>query len=209
MHPNPIFHDAAAARNLDFARERGFGILAVSQSGAPLLSHISFLLNAAGDSIDLHLVRSNPIARMLSEPAQVSLAISGPDSYISPDWYGVPDQVPTWNYVAVHLTGVLEKLPQEELLPMLDRQSAFYEDRLLPKPPWKTSKMMPEVMEKMMRIIVPCRIKVTGVDGTWKRSQNKSDAVRLRAAEQVAAYGFGVDAPVMAALMQAPDRTSD
>jgi len=57
-------------------------------------------------------------------------------------------------------------------------------------------------MEKMMRMIVPCRMQVTGVDGTWKLGQNKPDAVRHAAAEQAAAYGFGSQADVLAALMR-------
>lgn len=202
MHPNPIYHDADAARNLAYARERGFGVLATNADDGPLLSHVPFLINEAGDVADLHLVRSNPIARSLSEPLKVKIAVSGPDTYVSPDWYGVPDQVPTWNYVAVHLTGVLELRPQEELLDLLDRQSAFYEDRLMPKPPWKTSKMTDDVLHKMMRQIVPCKMQITDVDGTWKLSQNKPDAVRLSAADHVAAYGFGIETDVIAALMQ-------
>lgn len=202
MHPNPIFHDADATRNLAFARERGFGVLAVSAEQEPLLAHVPFLLNELGDVADLHLVRSNPIARALREPLNVKIAVSGPDTYISPDWYGVPDQVPTWNYVAVHLTGVLELRPQEELRGLLDRQSAFYEDRLLPKAPWKTAKMTESVLDKMMRQIVPCRMRVTAVDGTWKLNQNKPDAVRLSAADHVAGYGFGSETNVIAALMR-------
>lgn len=201
MHPNPIFHDADTIRNLDFARERGFGVLAANGTDGPMLSHLPFLLNKAGDVAELHLVRSNSIARSLKTPLQVKIAVSAGDSYVSPDWYGVPDQVPTWNYVAVHLTGTLERLPQGDLQPLLDRQSAFYEHRLLPKPPWKTAKMTPEVMESMMRQIVPCRMTITDVDGTWKLSQNKPEDVRLRAAREMTAYGFGQDAATIAAMM--------
>lgn len=202
MHPNPIFHDADDARNVAFARERGFGVLAVQGADAPMLSHIPFLLSEDGAVADLHLVRSNPIVRALKEPIPVTLAVSGGDTYVSPDWYEIADQVPTWNYVAVHLTGVLERRPQEELLALLDRQSAFYEDRLLPKPPWKTGKMTPDALDKMMRMIVPCRIRVSGVDGTWKLGQNKPDAVRDAAAGQIEAFGFGSEAHVIAAMMR-------
>ncbi len=135
MHPNPIYHDADTAKNIAFARERGFGVLVANAEAGPLMSHVPFLLNDAGDIADLHLVRSNPIARALAEPVKVKLAVVGGDTYISPDWYGVDDQVPTWNYVAVHLTGVLELRPADELLDLLDRQSAAYEGRLLPKKP--------------------------------------------------------------------------
>ena len=31
----------------------------------------------------------------------------GPHAYISPSWYESADVVPTWNYVAVHVSGVL------------------------------------------------------------------------------------------------------
>ncbi|NNE51794.1 MAG: FMN-binding negative transcriptional regulator [Sulfitobacter sp.] len=203
MHPNPIYHDAARAQNLDFTRERAFGVLAISTDGAPLLSHVPFLLDAHGTLLDLHLVRSNPIARLLRQGSVTArIAVSGPDTYISPDWYEVADQVPTWNYVAVHLTGTIELRPEEELRALLDRQSAFYEDRLLPKEPWKTEKMTPEVMEKMMRMIVPCQMRIEEVEGTWKLGQNKPDAVREAAAAQVAGYGFGSETGLIAALMR-------
>ncbi|MBD3664984.1 FMN-binding negative transcriptional regulator [Sulfitobacter aestuariivivens] len=201
MHPNPIFHDAQATRNLDFARERGFGVLAVNGAQMPMLSHVPFLLNTAGDVAELHLVRSNPISRACRNPLPARIAVSGGDTYVSPDWYEVPDQVPTWNYVAVHLDGLLERLPQDDLRPLLDRQSAFYETRLEPKSPWTTAKMTPDVMEKMMRMIVPYRMRITGVDGTWKLSQNKPDEVRVRAAQHAAAYGFGSETDVIAAQM--------
>ncbi|HBB81742.1 MAG TPA: negative transcriptional regulator, partial [Sulfitobacter sp.] len=36
----------------------------------------------------------------------------------------------------------------------------------------------------------------------WKLGQNKDEAVRLAAADQMAAHGFGTDPAVMAALMR-------
>jgi transcriptional regulator len=204
MHPNPIYRGAPRDRNLEFARERGFGLLALSTEGVPMLSHVPFLLNEEGTEAELHLVRSNPIARLLKRGPQVArLAVSGGDTYISPDWYELPDQVPTWNYVAVHLTGSLELTPETGLRDLLDRQSAHYEGRLLPKTPWTTSKMTPEVMEKMMRMIVPCRLAVAEVDGTWKLGQNKPEAARHAAAKEVGAHGFGSDTAQLAALMRA------
>ena len=202
MHPNPVFHDADTARNIAFARARAFGVLAVNGEDGPHLSHIPFLLNDDAGSADLHLVRSNPITRLGTGPHMAKIIVSGPDSYVSPDWYGVADQVPTWNYIAVHLTGTLQQLPQEQMHEMLERQSAAYEAQLLPKTPWTTAKMTPGVLEKMMRMIVPFRFTVTGVDGTWKLGQNKPDAVRHAAATKVAAHGFGSETAMIAAMMR-------
>lgn len=206
MHPNPVFHTETAARNLAYARDRAFGILGVSvDSAAPHFAHIPFLLDEDGTHIWLHLVRSNPIARALKEPRPAKIAVSGPDSYVSPDWYGIEDQVPTWNYIAVHISGMLELRPQNELHDLLDRQSAFFEKKLLPKTPWASAKMTAGVMERMMRSIVPCRMSVETVDGTWKLNQNKPDPVRLRAADHLETHGIGTGIDDLAARMRAVD----
>jgi len=202
MHPNQAFHTHSDPDNLNFARDRGFGVLAVGTVGLPMLAHVPFVLSEDGKAVDLHLVRSNPITRALVEPLPARVAVSGPDSYISPDWYGVGDQVPTWNYVAVHLTGKLERRPDSELRSVLDRLSAQFEARLVPKEPWKSDKVDAGALEKMMRMIVPFRLNVTGVDGTWKLAQNKSDTARERAAGHVDAYGIGADVRALAALMR-------
>ena len=200
MHPNPVFHTEDATRNLSYARARAFGILAVSAGeAAPWLSHVPFLLDEAGAVAELHLVRSNPIARALRDgPLAARIAVSGPDSYVSPDWYGIDDQVPTWNYIAVHLSGSLELKEQASLRDLLDRQSAHFEEQLRPKLPWTADKMTLDVMEKMMRQIVPCRLVIDAVDGTWKMNQNKPNEVRLRAAEQVEAHRRGAETDALA-----------
>lgn len=205
MHPNPAFRNTPEARNIGFAREQGFGLLGVGTEGVPLVSHIPFLLSEDGRKAEFHLVRSNPIARLLGAPLQARLAVQGAHSYVSPDWYEVEDQVPTWNYIAVHLVGEVRLQPQEALHDLLDRQSARFEDKLLPKTPWTTSKMSAGVMERMMRQIVPCVMQVAEIDGTWKLNQNKPDDVRLRAAEAVDAHGLGQEVAALAAHMRAPD----
>ena len=70
-----------------------------------------------------------------------SLSCLGPDAYISPDWYGTPDQVPTWNYLAVEAEGPLRRLDEDELTQLLDDLSAEHEARLAPKPAWTRAKM--------------------------------------------------------------------
>lgn len=186
MHPNPAFRQEHRDRNLAFARDRGFGVLSVNGPDGPLAAHVPFLLNDDASFAELHLARSNPVARA-GLPLPALLAVSGPDVYVSPDFYGphdlVPDQVPTWNYVAVHLRGTLERLPDDALRPHVDALSAEHEDRIVGKRPWTSAKMTEGAMPRMMRMILPFRFHVTSVDGTWKLNQNKTPEVRARAAE--------------------------
>ncbi|MCI2399991.1 FMN-binding negative transcriptional regulator [Aliiroseovarius subalbicans] len=204
MHPNPAFRQTPRDTNLGFARTRGFGTLCVNGDSGPMLAHVPFLVSEDGTEVHLHLVRSNPIARALSQDLQAVVSVSGPDGYISPDWYGADDQVPTWNYVAVHLRGVLSPMPDTALRDVLDRLSADFEARLAPKPPWLSDKMSADALARMMRMIQPVRLQIGAVDGTWKLGQNKPDAARIGAAAAVLG-GVGHELTELAALMQAAD----
>lgn len=202
MHPNPAFRKETEDRNLEFARERSFGVLAVNHENGPLISHIPFQLNKDASEAELHLVRSNPIVRLLAEPQNAVIAISGGDAYISPDWYGVDDQVPTWNYVAVHLRGRLSLIANEELHGVLNRLSAAMEKQLAPKKPWTSDKMDQEIYNRMQRQIVPAKLAIEAIDGTWKLSQNKPADVRMRAAAGVSESSIGAETKLIAALMK-------
>lgn len=199
MHPYPAFAEADAAKNLTFARDRGFGSLAMNGDDGPIVIHAPFLLSADGAFADLHLSRFNPVAQ--GAPGRAVMSVSGPDGYVSPDWYGVADQVPTWNYVAVHLRGVLSPLPLDTLSDLVDRQSTFFEQHLAPKPPWTADKMSKGVKDKMMKVIRPFRLKVETVQGIWKLNQNKGDGVRQSASERIG-DGVGLDLGALAELMR-------
>ena len=205
MHPNPAFRRVARATSLEFARAQGFGQLLINGAdGWPLVAHVPFVLDAPGAVAGFHLVRSNPIARAVGQGVPARLVVQGPHSYVSPDWYETPQQVPTWNYVAVHLSGEIRPCTSDALLAQLDQISAQFEARLAPKRPWTHAKMEPQVMEGMMRQIVPFALHVAQVDGTWKLGQNKPDAARLAAAGQMAQHGMGCNVAQLAALMHTP-----
>lgn len=202
MHPNPAFRATPMDQNLAFARARGFGILSVNGAEGPLAAHVPFLLSADGGFAELHLARSNPVGRAaLAGPVPALIAVSGADAYVSPDWYGADDQVPTWNYIAVHLRGVLQALPEDHLRAHVDALSAEHETRLLPKQPWVSDKMSEGAMPRMLRMILPFRFDVTAVEGTWKLNQNKTPEVRTRAADHLAQQS-DPGAQAIAALMR-------
>jgi transcriptional regulator len=202
MHPNPAFRKTPKDQNVAFARKRGFGVLAVNAEGGPLISHIPFQLSEDGGYLEAHLVRSNPIVRLLKNPVDAVVAVSGADAYISPDWYGVDNQVPTWNYVAVHVRGTLTLLDDQDLHGILERLSAAMESRLAPKKTWTISKMDADVYARMSRQIVPVGLNVSDIQGTWKLSQNKPSSARSGATEGVEAARFGAETDELARLMR-------
>ena len=204
MHPNPIFRKADGKRIVDFARDRAFGALSINGDVGPLIAHIPFQLSEDGTYLEAHVVRSNPLYRAIENPVPAVMAVSGGDGYVSPDWYGVDDQVPTWNYVACHLRGRVRRLPDADLRGVLERLSDDMERRLLPKPIWKIDKVSDDVLSKMLRQIVPIAMDVDDLDGTWKLGQNKADTARLDASEQMRENGFGLGQDWIADLMKDP-----
>lgn len=200
MHPNQIFRQTPRMTAIDFAQSIGFGTLIITNNSDPVLSHLPFVIE--DDHIDMHLVRSNPIARAVTSATNAKLAVTGPHGYISPDWYGTEDQVPTWNYTAVHFSGRLTPLPSEQLEDVLNSISAEFEQRLLPKTPWTTEKMDNDVRVKMMRMIQPFRFEIEDMETTFKLNQNKSETVRHSAASKVAESSVGQETQQLSAFMR-------
>lgn len=205
MHPNRAFRQADRTENLAFARSRGFGVLMLSGGTEPLASHIPFAVGEDGTGLEAHIVRSNPIRARLEAAGEAGvralIAVSGPDAYISPDWYGTADQVPTWNYVAVHLRGCLTLGNSSDLSGHLARLSANFEARVPNKEPWTLDKLSNEAFERMTRMILPVFMAIDDVQGTWKLSQNKPDMARSGAADGLAESGEGFEIDKLIRLM--------
>src|SRR3546814_12481048 len=76
-------------------------------------------------TLQFHLARGNALTRHLG--GAIALAVvQGPDAYVSASWYAEADQVPTWNYVALAMEGVVRKLDDAELVAQLDTLSAAH-----------------------------------------------------------------------------------
>lgn len=194
MYTHPAFKiDKAEA--LALLRERAFGIFVVPTGDAPFAVHVPFLVDENDDGgwrVELHVARANPIHEYIGEGCKALLICQGPDAYISPDWYGVPNQVPTWTYTAIHMKGTARVLPGAANLPHSDRLSSIFEERLLPKPPWKSSKMDQAKLSAMAKAIVTISIDVESVDAQKKFIQHKGETEHMGAINGLRARsGFG------------------
>ncbi|MBC7985914.1 MAG: FMN-binding negative transcriptional regulator [Sphingomonadaceae bacterium] len=188
MHPNPRFHwrDREAMRA--FVRDIAFGALFVPTRDGPGVAHVPVVFES-DETLGLHLARANRIARHL-DGAIALFVVQGPHAYISPDWYGLgPDEVPTWNYLAVELEGELEALTRDELAAQIDRLAHEHERRLAPKPEWTRAKADPARIDRMLDAILGFRLTIAVWRGTIKLGQNKPEAARDAVAAALGAQG--------------------
>ena len=187
MHPNPQYRleDRDAMRA--FATEIGFGMLFAATPDGPRVAHIPFVF-LDEDRIGFHVARGNGIVRGL-EGAEALFVVNGPDAYISPDWYGIDNQVPTWNYLTLEMQGAVTKMDRETLIAQADALSLQHETRLAPKPVWTRDKMADGLFDKMLGGIFGYEMRVTGWRGTAKLGQNKTPEVRARVADALEVHG--------------------
>jgi len=173
MYVHPAFEtDPGAAQA--FLTERGFGTLVAVGATSPVAAHVPFLFSPSedGGSVELHVARANPIHEIVGRNPHVLLTCTGPDAYVSPDWYGSANQVQTWNYIAVHAGGRARIMGRDWLPGHLERLSATFE-AWYPKKPWTSRKVDPQRLAAMTNAIVGITIVVETLEGNWKLGQHK------------------------------------
>ena len=189
MHPAKPFHIDDRETLLAFIRQHPFVTIAAAVRGRPFTAQAPVVIRELdfGElALDFHLSRGNALTPHIVQGFRAIALATGPDAYVSPDWYESADQVPTWNYLSVEAEGSVAPLNDDELVTLLDDLSAQEEARLLPKTPWTRDKMSPGRFEAMTRAIIGARLVVDRLEGTFKLSQNRAEADR---AGVVAALG--------------------
>lgn len=185
--PPPFKADRAAS--LAFAEARGFGTICAFDGKKPIASQLPFYLTCADDGTPralFHAARGNPLVKLADGTSSWLLAVNGADAYVSADWYVSADQVPTWLYQSVHLTGPVKPLSDDELAAQVDALSAKFEGWLLPKQPWTSAKVTAARLEMLKKAIVGFAMTVEEVEGSFKLNQHKSDADHAAVAHALA-----------------------
>lgn len=181
MHPSRLYHQDDEAALAALVAQRGLALIIGVADGRPLIAHAPVLLD--GRRLRFHLGRGNALGAALQAPGARALAVvAGPDAYVSPDWYDLDDQVPTWNYLSVEVEGPVTPVDDAAATTLLDDLSAHFEATLAPKPVWTRHKMSPGRFEAMLEKIVAFEMSVERFEGIWKLSQNKSAEVAANAA---------------------------
>ena len=192
--------DVAVAHDLIAANV--FATVVTEVSGRLDATHVPVVLDAdrgAMGTLRFHLARANPTSQALEMHPELLMIFVGPHTYISPDWYANENLVPTWNYAVVHAYGVPRTLDDAELRRLLDDLSASQENRL-PKKPWTTDKMPPELLDKMCNAIVGFEFPIAELQSKWKFNQNRGADDRAGVTDALVALGGEANLAVAATM---------
>ena len=180
-------------------------VVTLGQDGL-IATHMPLVLEDDGSEFGVlkgHVSRANPQWRNPVPNVEALAIFSGPQHYISPNWYpGKLDdgkEVPTWNYVTVHAYGPLRIVEDAEWL--LAHLNSLTNTHEAASPiPWKVEDAPADFIASLLRGIVGFELPIRKLEGKWKVSQNRNDADRQGAVEGLSQLNTK-EASVMARLI--------
>ena len=174
-----------------FMRANPFAILISTTADGPFATHLPVVIRESEDQLIIrgHVAKANPHWRYLEQQPNCLIIFHGPHAYVSPTNYTTRENVPTWNYGAVHVYGNARVFAApEELLGVLHELIPMFEPAYADQ--WAS--LSEAYRERMLSHIVGFEITVTKIEAKFKLSQNRT---------------FEEQANVIASLGAAPDTT--
>ncbi|MDX1332483.1 MAG: FMN-binding negative transcriptional regulator [Robiginitalea sp.] len=173
MYIPPHYRNENMEEVREFLRQHAFGILVSSGPEVPMATHLPLELEEEGGKSFLrgHFAKANPQWKQLSDGAEVLCIFNGPHAYVSASWYR-EEEVPTWNYIAVHIRGRYRTQSREELWKSLRHLVEKYEADS--QDPVSLDSMSPGTLRQVVGI-VGFEIEITGLEAAYKLSQGRQE----------------------------------
>ncbi|SDC36231.1 FMN-binding negative transcriptional regulator [Niabella drilacis] len=159
---------------LSFIERFSFGtLISTAAGGVPVATHLPFLVKCEAGQLVLtsHFAKANPQWQQIENNGKILVIFQEPHAYISPFHYEKELNVPTWNYIAVHVYGTGSLITEQNAVyEVLDQTVARYEQA------YKTryDQLPQDFKFKMSQGIVAFRIYGTDIQAKKKLSQNKT-----------------------------------
>ena len=184
MHNYAPFEMKSDDDKATFVAARRFANLFVTGPNGPEAAHVPMILRNDEQGrliLEGHVARSNPLATLAANGVRALAIFNGVDAYVTPSLYPskkVHGKVaPTWNYVAVQVTGELHTF--EDAAQLRDQLEALTDTMEAGLPaPWAVADAPPEFTAKLLNAITGVRMVVETMEGIRKLSQNQRQPER-------------------------------
>ena len=180
MHIPKIFEQKDLAHFQELINNYPFATLISNSDSGLEANHIPLLLNQSNGKNVLqgHIAKANPLWKTLEDKSEVLIVFNGPNCYITPNYYPTKIEtgkaVPTWNYVAVHVKGIMTYIHEVEWnLNMINNLTNQHESDQ--PSPWSVADAPDEYIHRMLSAIVGLEIEILSITGQWKVSQNQPE----------------------------------
>ena len=182
-YPPPHHQDSNIDHMIEVIKAFPLATVIAVDNGAPLVTHMPLIYRESDGKLIGHIDIYNPQTPLMRNDNPLTIIFSGPDCYISPTVY-TTTQLPTWNYIKVHLKGTVKAIESKAALKdSLIKMTAFLEapeHKYVLEPDNKR-------MEGALDYIKMFEITITDWEGKFKLSQDKRKPDRINAYEQLIA----------------------
>jgi transcriptional regulator len=172
MYIPKLYQEEDREEILSFLRQNNFATLVSYDGERPIATHAPVdVVEAKNGSLTVygHISSANPQRNTLSGQ-EILLIFRGPHTYISPRWYNHVN-VPTWDYMIVHLYGNGRTVEGEELHALLSRLIQHHESGST----YRFEGLPPDFVENQIKGIIGFAVDITRVEAGYKLSQNRND----------------------------------
>jgi len=170
MYPPPHHQTDDIQKMIAVIKAYPFAMLVSAEGNTPFVTHIPFIYNEETGKLVAHIDKQNPQIETLVNGTEVTVVFKGPDCYISPNVYSTP-QLPTWNYIVVHITGKIELIHNAEAA----KKTMVAMTDFLEQPEHKFKLEMNDPrMDRLINYIQAFNIEITNWEGKFKLSQDKN-----------------------------------
>lgn len=179
MYVTNHFSDAEQADILAFMNAYSFAtICGIGLNGFPVATHVPVMIERRNNQLFLqaHIMRKQAHTIAFENNNQVLAIFHGPHAYVSAQHYEPKNTASTWNYSAVHASGVLNFLDDKALYEMLKVLTAKYENDSAS--PSQLKHMSEDYIQSNMKAIIAFEIEVTNLQHIFKWSQNKPSHIQ-------------------------------
>lgn len=175
MYIAPLHLQTQAPLIRSYVRQHGFATLVSTVNDQLFTTHtpLHLIEHEGKEWLYGHIARANEQVGHIVQKARATAIFMQNHAYISSSWYDHVN-VPTWNYLAVHMHGTLEALDEAQTVDSLHRLVAQYEDEA--QKHFHISQMTEQDLKAHLRGLQGFRMTVDKIDASWKLSQNRDDA---------------------------------
>lgn len=168
----PEFQERNPEAIREFIRKYPLGMVTAAGGSDVVATHVPLLVEGEGSRIRLrgHVMRKTTHWQGFKNASEVLVAFTGPDAPILASWNANLRFGGTWNYMAVHVRGKLNFLPESDLIEILRDLKDLHEV----EPAAKFDHLPPDYVPSLIKAIEGFEIEVTSVEAVFKLSQNRS-----------------------------------
>ncbi|MGZ8544312.1 MAG: FMN-binding negative transcriptional regulator [Flavisolibacter sp.] len=175
MYNLPYFKEKDPKRVMEFIHAHPFAFMTgCDENNQPVATQIPVFIEERDGKLFLsgHMMRQTDHHKAFEKNEHVLCVFTGHHTYVSATWYSDPHQASTWNYMSVHVKGLIRFLGYEALVDILRKTSLHFENGDVHSTT-AFDNLSPEYVDKLMKAIVAFEVEVLSMENVFKLSQNR------------------------------------